>query len=601
MCGIIGYSGYRNARNILIQGLKKLEYRGYDSSGISILNKKIITYKEVGHVNKLIKKVPKLDGNIGIIHNRWATHGKICIKNAHPHISNNKKFSLVHNGIIENYAEIKDRLIKKGYVFLSETDSEVIIHLIDDKYEGDLRKAVYEALNEVQGYYAIIVMCSDHPNTLIGARKGCPLVVGHGRGENFLSSDITPIIKYTDVVTYLHNGDICEITNVGCRIFDSNNNPIKRVRDVTTYSADCIDKMNYDHYMLKEIYEQENAIKVATNNYIKNNTIIFGDKINEQISKNPSMVNIVACGTSYHAGLIGKYLIEGLARIPVRVEMSSEYSYYGVYNRNALSIGISQSGETYDTLSAIQKSIDSGCDCLGITNIRKSSITRLCGNTILTHCTPEIGVAATKTFIVQVFIMLLIALKLALSNKSIKIDKYNYYINEIRKIPNYINYSLNQVELIKSLANKLSDYKNIIFVGRGLGYPLSMEGALKLKEISYIHSSAYCAGELKHGPFALLSKDVPVIAIMNHDKTYDKMIANVEEIKARNSPIVEICSDEDKQLDKYTDLINYPRISKELSYFPIIVLLQLIAYHIANKKGCSIDKPRNLAKSVTVE
>ena len=604
MCGIIGYNGFRDADKLIIECLKKLEYRGYDSAGISIIDKKQQIYKEVGEIKELEKNLPELKGTIGIGHTRWATHGGVTKDNAHPHLSTSKKIALAHNGIIENFVILRDQLKNKGYKFSSETDSEVIAHLIEDNYEGNLEKAVSKALQKIQGYYAIVVSSVDEPDKIIGARKDSPLVIGVGDNENFLASDITAFLKYTNRVIYLEDGELCIVTKKDIKVYDENNNLIKKTIDLIDWDVKDAEKSGFPHFMLKEIYDQVDTINYVTRGRISeiDRAIKFNPQVENILNNGIDSIHIVACGTSYYSGLIGKYLIENLTSIPVIVELASEYRYFGTRNESSLVITVTQSGETLDTLAALREAKASGCRTLVVTNVIGSSATRISDGYILTQSGPEIGVAATKTFTSQVLVLFLIALKIAtIKNKIGRNDIYKYIL-DLKELSRKIRSVLDKTDEILNVAKELRYSKSVFFIGRGINYPLSLEGALKLKEISYIHAEGFAAGELKHGPFALLTNETPVVAIASKDKTYEKIIANIGEIKARGPKVIAIAEEDDIEIENHADyVLRFPTESGILSCIPICVILQLLAYHVADLRGCSIDKPRNLAKSVTVE
>ncbi len=604
MCGIIGYSGFRDADKTVIDCLKKLEYRGYDSAGISISGKKQQLYKEVGEIKELEKSLPRTKGTTAIGHTRWATHGGVNKTNAHPHLSTNKKIAIVHNGIIENYIEIREKLVKKGYKFVSETDSEVLAHLIEDKYKNNLEKAVNNALKEVQGYYALVVTSTDEPGKVVGARKDSPLVIGVGDSENFIASDITAFLKYTKRVVYLDENQITVLSDKKIKVFDENLKEIKKEENLINWDVRDAEKSGFAHFMLKEIYDQQDTVQHVIRGRVSEmqRTINFNEKIENLLDESIKSIHIVACGTSYYAGLIGKYMIEKLTDIPVFVEIASEYRYFGTRDENSLVIAVTQSGETLDTLAAIKEAKNSGCKTLVITNVIGSTATRISDAYILTQSGPEIGVAATKTFTSQILTIFLIALKLGIiKNKIGANDLYNYIL-ELKELPRKIRNALDTNEDILKVASELKKSKSVFYIGRGINYPISLEGALKLKEISYIHAEGFAAGELKHGPFALLTKETPVVAIATKGQTYDKMIANIGEVKARGPKVIAVAEDSDIEIEKHADFVlRYPSNSYSLSCIPIIVILQLLAYHVANLRSCSIDKPRNLAKSVTVE
>lgn len=604
MCGIIGYNGFRDANKVIIDSLKRLEYRGYDSAGVSILDKKQQLYKEVGEIKELEKSLPDFKGTVGIGHTRWATHGAVTKKNAHPHLSSNKKIAVVHNGIIENFSKLKEGLIKKGYKFASNTDSEVIAHLIEDHYKDSLEKAVFSAMKKVDGYYAIVVTSTDEPDKVVGARKDSPLVIGVGDNENFLASDVTAFLKYTNRVVYLEDGELCVISKKEIKIYDENNKPVERKENIIDWNVKDAEKSGFPHFMLKEIFDQPDTVHHVIRGRVSeiNRSVDFNERVENLLKNGLDSIHIIACGTSYYSGLTGKYLIEKLTGIPVIVEFASEYRYFGIRDEKALVIAVTQSGETLDTLAALKEAKNSGCRTLAVTNVIGSTATRLSDAYILTQSGPEIGVAATKTFTSQILVLFLIALKIAITKNKIGADElYNNILN-LKELPRKVRDVLDKSGEILEIAKQLKNAKSVFFIGRGINYPLSLEGALKLKEISYIHAEGFAAGELKHGPFALLTNITPVVAIATKDKTYDKIIANIGEVKARGPQVIAIAEDDDADIDKHADyVLRFPSNSDLLSCIPIIVILQLLAYHVANLKKCSIDKPRNLAKSVTVE
>jgi len=604
VCGIIGYAGFRNANKIIIECLKRLEYRGYDSAGVSILGKKQQIFKEVGEIKNLEKNLPDFKGTIGIGHTRWATHGSVTKENAHPHLSSNKKIAIAHNGIIENYRKLKEGLIKKGYKFISETDSEVIAHLIQDNYKGNLEKAVYSALKKVEGYYAIVATSTDEPDMIVGARKHNPLVIGVGDNENFFASDITAFLKYTNRVIYVDDDEICVITNKDVKLYDKDNREIHRDEDIIKWDFRDAEKSGFQHFMLKEIYDQPETVYHVIRGRVSEveRTIEFSEDVESLLNNDLKTIHIVACGTSYYAGLVGKYMIERLTGIPVFVELASEYRYFGAMKEQSLVIAVTQSGETTDTLAALREAENSGCRTIVITNVVGSTATRLADGYILTQSGPEIGVAATKTFTSQIIVLLLIALKIAFNKNKIGAGELYKHILRIKELPRSVRQVLENSDEILKIAKKLKNVESVFFIGRGINYPISLEGALKLKEISYIHAEGFAAGELKHGPFALLTKNTPVVAIATKDSTYEKILANIGEVKARGSQVIAIAEDNDTEIEKHADfVIRFSSNSDILSCIPIAVIMQLLAYHVANLRGCPIDKPRNLAKSVTVE
>lgn len=604
MCGIIGYVGFRNARTIVIESLKRLDYRGYDSAGIAIIDKKLTIYKDIGQIAHIEKQIPVLKGTTGAGHTRWATHGPVTKQNAHPHLSCDKKIAIVHNGIIENFFSLREELKKKGHTFLSQTDSEVIAHLIDDAYKGNLEEAVLAATKKIKGSYAIVAVSQDEPEKIVGIRKESPLVIGVGDSENFLSSDITAFLKYTNRVIFLNDGELCVLTANSIQVFDKNQKHVTKKQELITWDIKDSEKSGFSHFMLKEIYDQPQTVHHVLRGRISeiDETITFPEKVEKLLSNEITTIHIVACGTSFYAGLVGKYLIEQLTNIAVSTELASEYRYFGTRNENSLVIAITQSGETADTLAALREAQLSGCKTLVITNVIGSTATRIADGYILQQSGPEIGVAATKTFTSQIIMLFLIALKLSLVQKKLGSNELYNYIIRLKELPRYVRDILQRSKDIVAIAHQLKDAKSVFFIGRGVNYPLSLEGALKLKEISYIHAEGFAAGELKHGPFALLTPETPVIAIVTQDETYEKILANIGEIKARGSKVIAIAEDNDTETEKHADFVlRFPSGSHALPCIPITVILQLLAYHVANLRKCPIDKPRNLAKSVTVE
>jgi glucosamine--fructose-6-phosphate aminotransferase (isomerizing) len=604
VCGIIGYVGFRDARTVLLESLKRLDYRGYDSAGVAIIDKKLKIYKEVGEIANVEKKIPLLKGTTGIGHTRWATHGGVTKENAHPHVSCNKKIAIVHNGIIENFSTLKEELKEKGHVFRSQTDTEVIAHLIDDAYKGNLEDAVAVAVKRLQGSYSIVAVSEDEPEKIVGIRKESPLAVGIGDSENFLTSDMTAFLKYTNRVIFPNDGELCVITKNSINVVDKNGKTIKKKEEHITWDVKDAEKSGFAHFMLKEIYEQPDTINQALRGRISEieQTITFPDTVEKLLRNEINTIHIVACGTSFYAGLVCKYLIEQLTNIPVFVEFASEYRYFGVRNESSLIIAITQSGETADTLAALREAQMSGCKTLVVTNVLGSTATRIADGYILQQSGPEIGVAATKTFTSQIIVLFLIALKMALLQKTLGSDELYNYLFHLKELPRNVRNVLERSNDIIDIAKILKDAESVFFIGRGVNYPLSLEGALKLKEISYIHAEGFAAGELKHGPFALLTKDTPVVAIVTQDETYEKILANIGEIKARGSTVIAIAEDKDTEIEKHADyVIRFPTSSRVLPCIAIIVVLQLLAYHVAHLRKCPIDKPRNLAKSVTVE
>lgn len=612
MCGIVGYIGGQNAYPIIINGLKRLEYRGYDSAGIALYNgKSTSVYKKYGKVSDLENSVAGLDtsGYLGIGHTRWATHGEPNDKNAHPHMSMHGKFVIVHNGIIENYSNLKKRLTTRGYTFKSETDSEVLADLIEYIYELSPISpddAVQLALRKVQGAYGIVVMCTDHPDRLIAARKSSPLVIGIGDKEYFIGSDASPFVEYTDQVVYLDNDQIAVISREGLNIKSINNAVVTPEIKKVDIDFDEIEKGGFSHFMLKEIYEQPRSITDT----MRGRVLSEVDKITlgGLIDVMPRLMNarriiIVGCGTSWHAGLMGEYLFEEYARIPVEVEYASEFRYRNpIINQEDVVIAISQSGETADTLAAIQLAKKCGACVLGICNVVGSSIARETDAGVYTHAGVEIGVASTKAFTAQVSVLAMMALMIGRAKYNIKSADYHQLIRELMSIPEKIEHILKSADHIKEIAEKYKDSSNALYLGRGCYYPVALEGALKLKEISYIHAEGYPAAEMKHGPIALIDDKMPVIVIATKDKGYEKIVNNIQEVKARKGIVIAVITEGDTTIAAMADhVIEVPAVENAVGAMITVVPLQLLSYYIAIMRGCNVDQPRNLAKSVTVE
>jgi glucosamine--fructose-6-phosphate aminotransferase (isomerizing) len=613
MCGIVAYVGNKDAYPIIIKGLKRLEYRGYDSAGVAIGNDSgITTLKQKGKVSDLEAYISIKDtsGSIGIGHTRWATHGVPNQVNSHPHNSSDGKLSIIHNGIIENYASIKTALETKGYTFKSDTDTEVLIHLIEDvkKYENvSLFEAVRIALDEVVGAYAIVVMEDGVTNEFIAARKGSPLVIGVGCDEYYIASDATPIIEYTNDVVYLEDGEIARVNACEELEIKTIDNEIK-----TAYihelemSLDTIEKDGFTHFMLKEIYEQPKSILDTMRGRINpdNNEVILGGISNyEQKLMNANRIIIVACGTSWHAGLIGEYLFEDFTRIPVEVEYASEFRYRNpIIRETDVVLAISQSGETADTLAALELAKEKGATILGVCNVVGSSIARLTHAGIYTHAGPEIGVASTKAFTTQVVVLTLMALRIGKQKGMLSNTNYHQIITELALIPRKVEEVLKTNSQIEIIAQQFMDVSNFLYLGRGYNFPVALEGALKLKEISYIHAEGYPAAEMKHGPIALIDDEMPIVVIATKKGNYEKVVSNIQEVKARGGRLIAIVTEGDKTVKDIADYcIEIPNCFEELTPLLTNIPLQLLSYHIALLRGCDVDQPRNLAKSVTVE
>ncbi len=613
MCGIVAYIGHREAYPIIIKGLQRLEYRGYDSAGVAILNGDLKVYKKAGKVSDLADFVKGKDvvGKIGMGHTRWATHGEPNDRNAHPHYSQSQKFAIIHNGIIENYSSIKAELIKRGHTFSSDTDTEVLIHLIEDIHENgnvSLDEAVRLALGEVIGAYAIVVLSKENPNELICARKGSPIVLGVGKekDEFFVASDATPIIEYTNNVIYLNDGEVAYIKNGTLTVKTIENQVKTPYIHELELKLEQLEKGGYEHFMLKEIYEQPRSIWDSMRGRIdaKKGFLRLGG-IAEYENKfvNAKRILIIGCGTSWHAGLVAEYLIEDLARIPVEVEYASEFRYRNpVIYEDDIVIPISQSGETADTLAAIELAKSKGATIFGVCNVVGSSIPRATHAGAYTHAGPEIGVASTKAFTAQVTVLTLMAIQIARHRGTITDSRFHQLLNELEAIPAKVERALKANDAIKVLAEKFKDVSNALYLGRGYGFPVALEGALKLKEISYIHAEGYPAAEMKHGPIALIDAEMPVVVIATKNETYEKVVSNIQEVKARKGIVIAIITEGDETVKSIADYcIEVPETDDILIPLLSVVPLQLLSYHIAVMRGCNVDQPRNLAKSVTVE
>ena len=614
MCGIVGYIGKKNAYEIVINGLKRLEYRGYDSSGVALYNSKLSVYKTKGKVEDLVNKAKKansLDGNIGIGHTRWATHGEPNDVNAHPILSNNKSLVIVHNGIIENYATIKNELISKGYHFESETDTEVLVNLIEYVQETEnvkLGKAVQLALSQVIGAYAIAVFDKKKPDEIVVARLGSPLAIGIGEDEMFIGSDVTPFLDFTRKVIYLEEGQVGVLRNhKEIKFYEiSNDTKISPTIEVLELELSEIEKGGFDHFMLKEIHEQPKAIIDTLRGRLNlNKGIVKLSGIDNNLNKftSANKITIIGCGTSWHAGLVGEYIFEQISRIPVEVEYASEFRYRDpIINANDIVIAISQSGETADTLAAMKLAKDRGAFVYGICNVVGSSITRMSHSGSYTHAGPEIGVASTKAFTTQITVLYLMALKIAKAKGVLSSDSFIELLSELNSIPKKIENALSLNDRIEKIAEKIKNSKNCLYLGRGFNFPVALEGALKLKEISYIHAEGYPAAEMKHGPIALIDENMPTVVIATSKSHYEKVVSNIREIQSRKGQIIAIVSKGDKDVKEIADYyIEVPETIESLTPLLTTIPLQLLSYHIAVKLGRNVDQPRNLAKSVTVE
>jgi glucosamine--fructose-6-phosphate aminotransferase (isomerizing) len=612
MCGIVAYVGNRDAFPLIIKGLKRLEYRGYDSSGVALLEgAELNIYKKKGKVSDLEGQLAgkELKSAIGIGHTRWATHGEPNDVNAHPHYSNNRKLAIIHNGIIENYATIKQNLIKKGHVFLSDTDTEVLIHFIEDiqiETNSSLDDAVKLALREVVGAYAIVVMSVDYPGQLIAARKGSPLVIGVGEGEFFFASDATPIIEYTKDVVYLDDYEVAMVRDGKLTIQNLDNTETVPYIQKLEMELETIEKGGYDHFMIKEIFEQPRSIADSMRGRLKAEEahLQLGGLSNymDQLAEAKRIV-IVGCGTSWHAGLVAEYLFEELARINVEVEYASEFRYRNpVIEENDIVIAISQSGETADTLAAIELARSKGARIFGVCNVVGSSIARASHAGAYTHAGPEIGVASTKAFTAQVTVLTLMAIATAKRKGTISDETYLRLLSELENIPAKVEKVFESASKIKEIAFIFTYARNFIYLGRGLNFPVALEGALKLKEISYIHAEGYPAAEMKHGPIALIDEDMPVVFLATHDSSYEKIVSNIQEVKARKGRVIAIVTEGDTLIPAMVDfVIEVPKTHEILTPLLSVIPLQLLSYYIAVMRGRNVDQPRNLAKSVTVE
>ena len=606
MCGIVGYIGGKKAVNFLLDGLTKLEYRGYDSAGVAVnCGDNIFIEKAVGRLSSLKEKLKNNlpVGTVGIGHTRWATHGRPSDTNAHPHSDCHGNFFVVHNGIIENYLKLKEDLISKGHKFISETDTEVVAHLIEENYHGDFVLAVRDVISKIEGSYSLVFMSKENPDVLICAKQDNPLVVGIGKDENFIASDIPAIISYTRKTYILNDGDIAIVKKDSIQFLNRNGLPISKKIFNVTWNAAAAEKGGYEHFMLKEIHEQPKAVRNTISPHL-NGSVKF-EELNwdKNFLKDINKIYIVACGTAYHAGLVGKFYIEKLVRKLVEVDLASEFRYRSpIVDENTLVIVVSQSGETSDTLAALKESKRLGAKTLAVTNVVGSSIAREAEFVILTNAGPEIAVASTKAYTTQLILMFMLALYMAQISNSIPAEEIKRLINLLKKIPAQISETLSDVEPIKTFAQMYGFNDDVFYIGRSLDYCVALEGALKLKEISYIHAEAYAAGELKHGSLALIVEGVPVIALATQKSVYEKTLSNIKEVKARDAIVIGIAAQGDSELEKYIDhVIFVPDTDELLIPLLTVVPLQLLAYYAAITRGCDVDKPRNLAKSVTVE
>lgn len=610
MCGIVGYIGFEDASSFLLEGLSKLEYRGYDSAGIAVLgaNNVIKVQKKVGRLANLeaIVKADPNPGHLGIGHTRWATHGRPSDANSHPHMSQNGKFAVVHNGIIENFMEIREELTKKGYLFKSETDTEVVAHLLEDLDDGDLESTIHKMLQRIEGSYSLVMISADEPDKIICTKRDNPLVVGLGKDENFIASDIPAIINRTRDTYIMNDNEIAVVKADSVRVTDHEGNLLNKKVFHVNWNAEAAEKGGYEHFMLKEIHEQPKAYReTLTGRISKDNKKVILEDLNwdSEDVKSINKILITACGTAYHAGLVAKYYIEQLARIPVEVDIASEYRYRNpLTDKNTLCIVVSQSGETSDTLAALKHAKSLGARTLAITNVVGSSVSREADQTIYTWAGPEIAVASTKAYTTQLICLLLLSVYLGQLNGNLEQAKIEEILTEMQSLPELCHRVFEVDEDIKTFAKKYGFKEDAFFLGRSIDYAVAMEGALKLKEISYIHAEAYAGGELKHGTLALIEDGIPVIALVTQEDVKEKMLSNVKEVKARDAIVIGVGMEGDEDLKKYVDhTIFIPRTNKFTAPIIGVVPLQLLAYYAAITRGADVDKPRNLAKSVTVE
>lgn len=608
MCGIVGYTGNKPAVKILLDGLKRLEYRGYDSAGFTLGGESLKTIKAVGKVRNLEQEAlacGELTSTTGIAHTRWATHGVPSVRNAHPHVDNSGKIAVVHNGIIENYAELKQKLIAEGYTFASDTDTEVVANLISEFYNGDFVQAVASALHRVNGTYGLAILCTDCPGTIIVARHGSPIVIGLGENCNLVASDVAALAAYTRKVIYLDDGDLAILTPGNVELRTIENMPVERAVSSIDWDVDSAGKGKYEHFMLKEIFEQPDSISNTIRgrlDYKLKSAVLSGLGLTPHELAKISRIVIAGCGTSMHAGMVGEYFFEDIAGIPTEVEQAAEFRYRNpIIDPDTLVLPISQSGETADTLAAVREAMNKGAVVAALCNVVGSTIARETGRGIYLHAGPEISVASTKAFTCQVSVLLMLALMLG-RNRRLSREDGEILLREIERIPELIRETLAQAPEIERLANKYAFADDFFFIGRGTLYPTALEGALKLKEISYVHAEGYHAAELKHGPIALLDEKVPVMALANAIPGQEKMIGNIQECLARKSPVVAVVTGDDHRVEEFTkDIIRVPASSRFVAPLTTVVALQLFSYYFAKARGCEIDHPRNLAKSVTVE
>lgn len=608
MCGIVGYVGKEQAAPILLDGLSKLEYRGYDSAGIAVYDGKVIEMKKskgrLKVLNELTHDGATLPGTIGIGHTRWATHGEPSNVNAHPHFNKDKSIIVVHNGIIENYLKLKKKLIDKGYEFISDTDTEVIAHLLDYYYHGNPLETITKIMHRMEGSYALGIMFKDHPNELYAVRKDSPLIVGNTDSGSIIASDVPAVLKYTRDVYFIENEEIVKMGENFMEFFNVDEEPIEKEATHIDWDVDAAEKGGYEHFMLKEMYEQPRAITDTFSPRVKGDEIVIDELgMSDEDIKNIEKIMIVACGSAYHAGITSKYVLEGMARIPVEVDMASEFRYRNpILDEGTLVIIISQSGETADSLAALRESKKMGAKVLGIVNVVGSSIAREADNVMYTWAGPEIAVATTKAYSCQLIAMYLLAMKFAKVRGKITGEELKDYIEDLKRIPDQVELLLNNKNRIQKFANRYLAARDVFFIGRGIDYAISMEGSLKLKEISYIHSEAYAAGELKHGTISLIEEGTLVAAVLTQEDLYKKMISNMVEVRTRGAFVLAVTNEGNDEVERTADYVIYlPETNRYFTNSLAIIPLQLFGYYISVGKGCDVDKPRNLAKSVTVE
>jgi glucosamine--fructose-6-phosphate aminotransferase (isomerizing) len=611
MCGIVGYIGPNDAVDFLLDGMSKLEYRGYDSAGIAVFDgENFKIEKTVGRLSALTQKVAagreKLHGHIGIGHTRWATHGRPSTINSHPHADCSGNFVVVHNGIIENYQSLKERLASLGHVFLSETDTEVVAHLLEENYDGDFTTAVQKTLAELHGSYALVFLCKFEPDTIICSKKDNPLVIGQGKGENFIASDIPAIINYTRETYILADNEMAVVTKDNIKFMSYRGETIKKKIFTVSWDAEAAEKGGYEHFMIKEIEEQPKAIRdTMSGRLLKDGSGIAFEELKwTQADLNSfKKIAVIACGTAYHAGMVGKYLIERMVRIPVEIDVASEFRYREpLVDKDTLAVIISQSGETLDTLAAMKEAKKLGAQTLAITNVVGSSIAREADKVLYTWAGPEIAVASTKAYTTQLVVLMMLSIYLGALKGTLTPERVTELCQGLKLLPDQVQKIFANTDTIQIFSKQYGFNEDIFFIGRSLDYAVALEGSLKLKEISYVHAEAYAAGELKHGTLALIVKEVPVIALATQPDIYEKMLSNIKEVQAREAVVIGIAFDSDREIDKYVDHVIYiPVTDKLLSPVLSVIPLQLLAYYVAVSRGCDVDKPRNLAKSVTVE